>query len=235
MGVTTRKSTTTKMAEQLVFEFPRKTAFGRADFFVSDSNQRAVDAIEDWANWPLGKLLLIGPVGAGKSHLARIWAELSGATVVQASDLLRQDLEQISTNAVCVENADKIARDVPAQEAFFHLHNLQAEAGQSLLITGRSEPQLWGLTLADIESRIQAAQLVRLNEPDDGLLAAVLIKQFEDCQIAIDPKVVHFLLGRMDRSFGAVRKIVADLDREALAQRRSITVPFVRGVLDSGA
>lgn len=221
------------MAEQLIFEFPRRTAFGRADFFVSAANQQAVDAVENWGAWPLGKLVLVGPAGAGKSHLARIWADLASATVLDAHGLVDADLEHLSLTPVCVENAHGIAGDTAGQNALFHLHNLMAEAGNSLLVTARNEPHRWGLTLADIESRLQAAQLVRLDEPDDGLLAAVLIKQFEDSQIAIDPKVVHYLLDRMDRSFLAARRLVRTLDRAALEHRRPITVPFARRVLDS--
>ena len=87
MGASLWMIKTPTMAEQLIFDFPRKTAFGRDDFFVSDANQWAVDAIEGWVNWPLGKLILVGPSGAGKIHLARIWCDMSGAQIITVAEL----------------------------------------------------------------------------------------------------------------------------------------------------
>ena len=137
------------MARQLTFDLPALQALGRDDFFVSPNNAGAVAMIESWQNWPSRKLLLIGPEGAGKTHLAHVWASLSGAAIVQASDLTEIDIPKLAQAPVAVENIPAIAGLTTAQDALFHLHNLALAEGQSLLLTGTGEAQTWGLTLPD--------------------------------------------------------------------------------------
>lgn len=204
------------MAEQLVLDLPVRRAFGRDDFFVSDANAQAVAAVEDWPRWPLAKLVLSGPAGAGKSHLAGIWADLTGAQVVRAATLPGRDLAALSETGAAVEDVPLAEAD--GEEALFHLHNLCAAAGRPLLLTGRGPSAGWGVALPDLASRIAAAMEVRLGAPDDVLLQAVVIKQFGDRQLAVKPGVLSYLLPRMERSFDFAGRLVDRLDARALAR-----------------
>lgn len=220
------------MPRQLTFDLPARPALGRADFFVSPANALALAALEAPGGWPAGKLLLIGPEGAGKSHLARVWAGAEAAEVVAASDLAaRPTLPQ--ARAVVVEDADRIAGDRGAETALFHLHNLVLAEGGRLLITARSAPGRWPLVLPDLASRLQASATARLGPPDDALLAAVLVKLFADRQIAVPPTLIPWLVARMERSFAAADATVAALDAAALALGRPIGLALARSVLDS--
>ena len=160
------------MSRQLAFDLPCRVAFRRADFFVSPANAPALAAVEAWQNWPGGKLVLTGPAGAGKTHLAHIWAEMTGAEVITATQLIEADLPDLAQGPVVVEDADQIAGDHQAEVALFHLHNLRA--GRGLLITAASPPRDWRLGLPDLLSRMQAAGVAQLDPPDDMLLSAVL-------------------------------------------------------------
>ncbi|MEO1790320.1 MAG: DnaA/Hda family protein [Pseudomonadota bacterium] len=218
------------MAEQLTFDLPKRAALGREDFFVSPANALALAALDDWRAWPLGKMVLVGPHGAGKTHLAHVWAASAEATIVGAGDLAKADLPTLaSTGAVAVEDADNAALD-PA--ALFHLHNLLAEAKGALLVTATCPPAQWATALPDLVSRMQAAALSRLDPPDDTLLQAVLVKQFNDRQLAVTPEVTNYLLKRMDRSFDAAQRLVEALDATALTEGRRITRGFAGAVLD---
>ncbi len=224
------------MAEQLSFDLPVKTAHGRDDFFVSSANANAVAMIDSWADWPARKLVLYGPPGAGKTHLAHVWSDLSGGRIVTARDLPRADIPALARAPVAVEDCDRIAGDPPAETALFHLHNLVLAEGHSLLLTARAAPNHWALTLPDLASRMQGTPAVELDLPDDLLLTAVLAKLFDDRQLTPAPDVIDFLLRRIDRSFEAARRVVAQLDAAALSRKRALTRPFVREVLDkSGA
>lgn len=216
------------MAEQLVFDLPVETAFGRDDFFTSAANAEAVSALEQWADWPLGKLVLVGPAGAGKSHLARIWADLAGAQVIEADGDWSVDGIQ---GAVCVENVHKIAGTRAVEEKLFHLHNIQAQAGAALLMTGQGVPSGWTIGLPDLASRLQGSQLVQLGAPDDTLLAAVLLKQCADRQLQVEPGVVEYILRRAERSFEGMRDLVAMLDRVSLQRKRPVGQGLVREML----
>lgn len=220
------------MPRQLSFDLATRPALGRADFFVAPANALAVAQVDDWSNWASGKLLLIGPAGSGKTHLAHVFASDSGARVIDAAGLVDIDPMTLIDAALVVEDVDRIAPDAAAQTALFHIHNLLLAEGRRLLLTGRDEPHLWGLTLADLQSRMQGSQIARLEEPDDALLASVLTKLFADRQISPDPAVIPWVLRRIGRSFASAAHVVDQLDTAALAQGRAITVPFARAVLD---
>lgn len=214
---------------QLSFDLGHRPALGREDFLVSPCNQEAVDWIDLWPDWPSPALVLCGPAGSGKSHLAAVWRERSGALLVTADDIAA------APGAVAGDQPHRLidpADAIADQEAFLHLYNRVAEIGGTLLLTAATAPSRWPLTLADLTSRLRAAPIAMIGQPDDALLGAVLVKMFRDRQVMVPPEVISFLLVRMERSFAAARSMVALLDGRALAEKRALTVPFVRSILD---
>ena len=221
------------MAEQLSFDLPVRAALGREDFFVSPANAEAVAMVEGWQGWPSQKLVLTGPAGAGKTHLAHVWAGLSGARIVAARDLAGCDIARLGQGCVVIEDAEDVAGDRRAEGALFHLHNLTLAEGGALLVTARTPPHLWGLALPDLASRLQGTLHTALGAPDDALLSAVLMKLFADRQLMPSPETIPYLTRRMERSFRAAEQVVADLDASALARRRPITRALAAQVLDN--
>lgn len=221
------------MTGQLAFDLPARAGYLRADFYISPVNVQAMAAVDAWRDWPGGKMLLVGPAGAGKTHLAHVWADMTAAAMVQGDSLAQADLPGLSAaGCVVVEDAEAVAGDPLAEAALFHLHNLVTQ-GHSLLITAASPPRDWGAALPDLISRLQAAPLTRLDPPDDVLLSAVLIKLFADRQLTVAPSLIPYLVSRMNRSIGAARALVAALDATALAQGRAINRALAAEVLDS--
>jgi chromosomal replication initiation ATPase DnaA len=219
-------------AEQLAFDLPSTAAMRREDFFVTPVNALALAAMDGWRDWPQGRMLLLGPRGAGKTHLARIWTGMTGAHVVQATGLAGADLPALAaTGAVMVEDADQLPPD--AQTNLFHLHNMLA--GAHLLITAAVPPRDWPITLPDLASRMQAMPVTRLDAPDDALLTAVLVKLFADRQIAVPANLIDYLTIRMDRSLHAAGQLVAALDAAALARGRPVTRALAAEMLDKAA
>lgn len=217
---------------QLAFDLPARAALRREDFFVSPANAAALAVLEA-GHWPLNKLVLVGPPGSGKTHLAHIWAARSGAALMQAGSLGQADIAERAHTPVALEDADSVAGDARAETALFHLHNLLAERGLPLLLTATTPPRDWGLRLPDLLSRMQGASLTRIDPPDDALLSAVLVKQFADRQLLVPPTLIGWLLGRMDRSLASARDLVARLDAAALARGGPVTRALAAEVLDS--
>jgi chromosomal replication initiation ATPase DnaA len=214
---------------QLTLDLPVEPRYGREDFLVSPSNARAWDTFESWPNWPDRVLLLLGPTGAGKSHLGAIWAAKTGARILNATALPKADLPALArAPAVLLEDADNAPR---VENELFHLLNLVREAGTFLVVTARQWPNSWGLATHDLLSRLRLAPAVEIGEPDDALVRAVLVKLFVDRQLVVDTSVVEYLALRIERSLDAARVIVEALDREALAQNRPITRPIAADVL----
>lgn len=219
------------MIRQLAFDLPARTAWRREDFFVSPANAAALAALDDWRHWPGGKMVLTGPKGSGKTHLARLWAAETGAAVLPATALDEADLPALAAlGAVAVEDAEALAGHPAREAALFHLHNLVTPTGR-LLVTAAQPPRDWALALPDLASRMQAAALARIEAPDDALLSAVLVKLFADRQLAVPPAVIPYMVQRMERSIDAARALVAALDARSLAEGRSITRPFVAEVM----
>lgn len=221
------------MPEQLNLTLPVRTALGRDDFFVSPANAMALGLVEAWPNWAGGKLVLSGSKGAGKTHLAHVWAALSGARIVAASDLNEDIIPSLAQGPVAVEDVPDIAADMDAQKALFHLHNLVLAEGHTLLLTGEREPKYWGLTLPDLMSRMQGTTVARLEEPDDMLLTVVLAKLFSDRQLTPHPDTIPYLVRQMDRSFEAAQGLVETLDQLSLSEKRPITRALAKRVVEA--
>jgi chromosomal replication initiation ATPase DnaA len=218
-----------KHAGQLAFDLPIKASVSAEDFLVSASNERAYAAIEAWPDWPGRVLLLLGPAGAGKSHLAAMWAERAGARQIAAAKLGACDLpELLAAGGLVVEDAEAIGE---AEAAFFHLLNLAAEQQAYLVLTARGWPMSWHIKTPDLLSRLRQAPAIELGEPDDALVRAVLVKLFVDRQLIVDTAVIDFVALRIDRSLAAARSLVEALDQAALARRRRITRPMAGEML----
>jgi chromosomal replication initiation ATPase DnaA len=210
---------------------PHHASFDRADFLTGSANAEAIALIDCWPDWPSPTVLLAGPVGSGKSHLAEIWRAASGAGKIDASTLAVPHVEALlASGAVAVEDLHAGPID---EAALFHLLNIAAEMNAAVLMTSRLWPSALPLKLDDLVSRLRAAHRVELAEPDDDLLRRVLAKLLADRQLTVDRAIVDFVVARMERSLGTANFIVERLDKEALAAGRAITIPFVAETLRS--
>lgn len=220
------------MAEQLTFDLPMRPALGRDDYFVSPANAVAVAGIDAWRGWPRGKMVLVGPDGAGKTHLAHVWAEVAGAPVLHAGDLVGLDPADAGP-ALAVEDADGGLSDAE-ETALFHLHNALADRGGSLLMTARLDPARWPLRLPDLKSRVQQAGVLKLGPPDDALLAALMVKLAADRQLRLDPGLITYALLRMERSFAAAQALITEIDARGLRDKTRPTRAMIGAILAQG-
>ncbi len=215
--------------KQLALDLPLQPRYGREDFLVSPSNERAYALIERWPDWPETTLVLSGPKGSGKSHLASIWAAAAHAWTIDAFEIQGSQVPHLVSNgALAVEDLDRGGIE---EAALFHLINLARERRAFLLLTTSVPVDRLAIRTPDLLSRLRLAPSVLLDPPDDALLKAVLVKLFLDRQLVVDTSVVDYLALRIERSLAAAAEIVAALDREALSRGRRITRAMAADIL----
>ena len=214
---------------QLAFDLPVDSRHGVEDFLVGASNEAAYGLIERWPAWPEAWLRLTGPEGAGKTHLAAIWARAAHAWTVPAKELNEAQVPHlVSGGALVIEDCDGGTLD---EHALFHLMNAMKARGGHLLLTARSAPERWGVTLPDLLSRLRLAPQAEIGPPDDALLRALLVKLFIDRQLVVDTGIIELMSQRMERSFAGARRLVDALDRLSLERGRRVTRPLVGEVM----
>ncbi len=213
---------------QLPLGFTPLSAMSEADLVPTDANQEALAWLQKWPEWPAHGLVLYGPKGSGKTHLAHIWAQRAGAVFIAEPNLEAGD-------RLVLEDAERLMGNAAAEEMLFHLLNQTKANGGSLLLTAQHAPVRWNVQLPDLRSRLLALPTAHIDQPDDAALTAVIGKLFADRQIRVTADVVDYLVRRIERSFASAHAAVAACDAAALATGKAITLPLVREVLARGS
>ncbi|WP_454629041.1 chromosomal replication initiator DnaA [Bradyrhizobium cenepequi] len=206
---------------QLALALPHAESLTRDDFLEGTANEAGLALIESWPDWPNRIMLLVGPEGSGKSHLAAIWAERAGARSTSAYALSAESVPaDLATGALVVEDLKPRGFD---ERAMFHLLNLARQDEAFVLMTARIPPSAFEFELRDLRSRLRAVPTVSLLPPDDLLFRGLIVKYCTDRQMAVDEALVSYLASRIERSYAAARRAVELLDTEALRLGRPVT------------
>ena len=215
--------------DQLTFSFDHRPALSGEDFLVSDCNRDAVAWVDRWPDWPAPALIIYGAAGCGKSHLVQVFTSRAGARSLNGAKNEEAALARIDA-AAAAYTADDADTNF-GEETLLHIYNAVAAAGGHLLLMCSKAPKIWNPDLRDLSSRLLGAPACAIGQPDDTVIKGVLVKLFSDRQLSIDGTVIDFMVPRIERSLDSARDLVDRIDRAALARRREITLPFVRGIL----
>jgi chromosomal replication initiation ATPase DnaA len=213
---------------QLAFAFAGDIAFRRADFVLAPANEDAWEWATHPAAWPSARLVLSGPPGSGKTHLAAIFADAADAPMLHGAALATDAIpDLLPAHGSAVIDAAEGAAEHP----LLHLLNLAAERGGRVLMTARAPAAAWGTALPDLRSRLAASGAAALRIPDDALLRAVLAKAAAERQLRLAPALLEWLAARLPRDLAAAAATIAALDAAALAAGRAPDLRLARLVL----
>ncbi|HYD18879.1 MAG TPA: DnaA/Hda family protein [Patescibacteria group bacterium] len=217
--------------QQLPFDLGHRPAFEREDLWVSESNRDAVAWLDKYPGWPAPALILYGPPASGKTHLCHVFQNQTDAVCITPATI--NDFRGVNDfpQTSIIDDAEKMIGETESETALFHTWNRAKEEGAQLLLTGENPPARWNFTLPDLKSRLLAAPAVAIAPPDEQLMAVVLAKLFSDRQLAVPAEVISFITARIERSFKTVNDLVTEIDRQSLSQKRPVTVPLVREIL----
>jgi chromosomal replication initiation ATPase DnaA len=211
--------TTTTTGGQLPFDWGHEPSHLEIDFIEGDGNRLALAHIRAFPNWAGPLTLIEGPAKSGKSHLARIWAEHNAAAFVTPETA--EELSTIGGAAPLV--IEDIERSGYAETALFHLLNQSMREKRPVLMTTREPVANWPFETDDLKSRARLAQLFTLALSDDIQLSQMFVKLFGDRQVSVDPKIISYLVARMERSPEEAVALADLCDRLALSRGTAIT------------
>ena len=206
-----------------------------------------------WDNWlsrpetvTLEKLLTVGELpehsaylwggeGIGKSHILQACCDAQGqdARYVPLQDLILFAPEQVLAGAetarlIAIDDIDRVEASVAWQEALFGLFNASQEAGGQLLVAASKAPQQLLEALPDLRSRLSSLPIFQMPHFTEDQVAGLLRLRGETVGIPLTDEVVHYCTLRLPRDPKAVVQFIDQLDQFSLAQRRAITIPFIR-------
>jgi chromosomal replication initiation ATPase DnaA len=212
-------SPTESGARQLPFDYGHEPSHLEDDFIAGDGNRLALAHIRAFPNWPGPLTLIEGPAKSGKSHLARIWAGRTGARLVEPGEL-----EELSRGGgvapLVIEDLERSGYD---EDALFHLLNQAMRDDRPMLMTTREPIANWPFETDDLKSRARLAARFTVALSDDIQLSQMFVKLFGDRQVAVDPKIISYLVARMERSPEEAVALVELVDRIALSRATAIT------------
>ena len=223
----------TNLTGQLPLEFIPEPYLGKEDFMVAACNHEAFALVDSWPAWPFFAICIYGPEGCGKTHLATMFAHNVAnlanwpykVPVVRAKDIRFETL-QLFEKCSCLI-VEELSENVD-NEALFHLYNHYRNEGGYILFTAAQAPARTRFTLPDLQSRMNIVPSVAINEPDDEMLSALILKLFTDRQIMVAPEIINYILLNMQRSFAYARKLVAEIDSICLARKRAVSLAIVK-------
>ena len=207
---------------QLIFDLPTQENFNPQNFFVSSSNSKAAKLIHLFPKWHNNGIVISGPEKSGKTHISHIWKSIANANFYDLKSELVFDT--INSNNNCIfDNFDFLNEN--DERKFFQIYNDIINNKNYLLILIK-ETSL-NIKLKDLKSRIDALNLATINDPDDLLIQAIILKFFHDKQINVAPDVINFILKRINRNFTEISLFLSNLNDLSIKHKSKISIPFL--------
>ena len=221
--------------EQLPFNFEHRPTLDREDFLVTSGNVEAVKMLDSYPSWPSHAIIIYGANGCGKTHLAHVFVKKTGGKtpLISAADLTAEQVPNLLAKSgnLVVEDMETLKDE----EALLHLYNYAKETGSHLLMTSEVAPADLAIKLPDLSSRLLATPAIRIGNPDDAFIKALLVKLFADRQLLIGEEAIDYAIKNMERSFKGAGDLVAAADKLSLAKQKAITIPLLREILKSNS
>lgn len=223
---------------QLPFDFGKKVFMGREDFMISACNQEAFDMLNAWPDWYDHGLVIYGPAGCGKSHLAHLFADKVARSLKFPSKVSLLDARRIhlrSVNRIAHENQSIVIENLTPKadmEALFHLFNIYNSADRYMLWTSEYAPSRMHFALKDLQSRLNMLPSIEIKSPDDKMMRMLVVKLFNDRQIMINPETLDYIVLNARRSFKYIRDLVEEIDQISLAYQSAVNAEIVKMAMD---
>ena len=213
---------------QLLLDFDYKTNFNEHDFYLSKSNSNAFNLINRWPDWDKKILNISGEKFSGKSHLANIFKLKSKAFLIKGNEIDNSIFKSIKLHeSIIIDDFEKCNQE----EILYSIFNLIDQDSKYLLINSLKPINEIKYRLPDLTSRSKNCLYAVIENPDDELLFAIILKNFSDRQIKIEKKIINFIISRIDRSYRKIDEFIYKIDELSLKKKKPINLKTIKEIL----
>ena len=215
--------------DQKLLDFGIAESFDENDYYVSKSNYFAKNIIEAWPKWEKKIVNLTGDKYSGKTHLSNIFKKKSNALYLYSKDICDNSLKKIKlSNNIIIEDLDESFDE----KLLYSLFNLVEQDNKYLLISSKKPIDTMKFTLPDLLSRLKNCIIAKIEQPDDELIYAIILKSFSDRQINLDNKIIDYIIKRIARSYGKMHEFIYKIDELSLKKKKSINFKIIKEIIN---
>ena len=217
-----------KDLNQLLLNFDYKQNFRDDDFYVGKSNYYAFELINKWPKWEKNFLNISGEKYSGKTHLVNIFLKKFNGIKIESSLLNDENLKTIKPyQNIVLENLDLGVNE----NLIYTLFNIIDQDNKFLIITSSKPVTEINFQLTDLCSRTKNCLLTKIENPDDELMFALILKNLSDRQITLDKKLINFIIKKVERSYGKIHEFIYKIDKISLKKKESIDFKIINEAL----
>ena len=213
---------------QLLLKLDHKTNFNEHDFYLSKSNINAFNLINKWPDWEKKILNISGEKFSGKSHLANIFKLKSKAFLINGKNINNSIFKNLKLyESIIIDDFEQCKEE----EMLYSIFNLIDQDNKYMLINSLNPINQIKFNLPDLSSRSKNCLYAEIENPDDELLFAIILKNFSDRQIKIEKKIINFIISRIDRSYRKIDEFIYKIDRLSLKKKKPINLKTIKEIL----
>tara|TARA_B100000700_G_C14915873_1_gene794649 strand:- start:542 stop:1207 length:666 start_codon:yes stop_codon:yes gene_type:complete len=214
---------------QQLLKFDLEPNYAYDDFFVSKSNYFAYNLILKWPKWEKNIINLNGDKFCGKTHLTKIFIKKFGAYKIEIKDLTNEKIKEFKIHQNFVlENFESFPSD---EKLIYSLINIIEQDNKYLIITSRKSLADFTFKLNDLNSRLKNCLNAKIEQPDDNLMFAIILKNFSDRQISIEKKIINYVIKNIDRSYSKICDFIYKVDQISLQKQKPVSFKTIKEVL----
>ena len=218
-----------KNLNQLLLDFEYEQNFRDDDFYVGKSNFYSFEIIHKWPKWEKNFLNISGEKFSGKTHLTNIFLKKFSGVRIESSLLNDDNLKAIKPHQnIVLENLSSNINE----KLIYSLFNIIDQDNKFLVITSSKPITEIGFKLEDLKSRTKNCLLAKIENPDDELMFALILKNLSDRQIVLDKKLIDFIIKRVERSYGKIFEFIYKIDKISLKKKKSIDFKIINEALE---
>jgi len=217
-----------KEYNQLLLNLNGKQNFNSDDFYVSKSNFYAYKLIEKWPKWEKNILNIYGETCSGKTHLANIFKKKNKAKKISEKELTDDIFKELKLfENIILDDFNNSTEE----RILYSLFNLVDSDNKYLLINSKEAINEVNFSLNDLKSRSKNCLFAKIENPDDDLIFALIVKNFSDRQITIEKKLIEYIIKRIDRSYSKISEFIYKVDELSLKKKKAIDIKTIKEIV----